>query len=88
MQNYPNPFNGSTVITYQNSEPANTVYLNIYDLLGKQVWSRQFENQPAGTYSVIWDGHDNEGNPLASGIYLYELRTNRFQQIKKLMLIQ
>ncbi|MEW6507238.1 MAG: T9SS type A sorting domain-containing protein [Bacteroidota bacterium] len=88
-QNYPNPFNGTTNIQY--SLPANTkenVRLLIYDLLGRQIRILVDEEQKSGTYNVTWNGTDDLGKPCASGIYFYRIKTNTFQDVKKIVFLE
>ncbi len=86
-QNYPNPFNPSTVISY--NLPVNSfVVLKIYDMLGREVKTIVYSRMNAGSYNVIWNGDDNNGNKVPSGIYLYEITANNFIQSKKMILIK
>ena len=87
VQNYPNPFNPSTVINYSLQKPA-TVELFIYDMLGRRVADLVNKKQTAGTYSVNWNAADDDGNPLAAGIYFYKLQTESFSQVKKMILVK
>ncbi len=81
-QNYPNPFNPSTTINYSVPEQTN-VKIVIYDAIGNQV-DVLFDGQNApGNYSVKW----NAGN-LASGIYFYKMQTDKFSEVKKMLLMK
>jgi len=71
-QNYPNPFNPGTEIQFVLPESAN-VKLTIFNLLGKEVRIIFEGTRPAGVYSISWDGRDNQGTKLATGIYIYRL---------------
>ena len=72
-QNYPNPFNPSTTIKY--SIPVNSnIKLTVYNLLGQVVAVLANKDVSAGNYSVDWNGKDNGGLPVSSGIYFYELK--------------
>ena len=66
--------------------------LSIYNLLGEEVKTLVDENQPAGTYSVRWDGRDRYGKQVAGGIYLYKIEAvgslGRFVQSRKMILIK
>jgi len=92
LQNYPNPFNLSTTFTIVI--PALDVYSNganvkltIYDLQGNYVLSFR-ETYPApGAYQISWNGRDSMNRPVATGVYLYELRSQEERQIKKLLII-
>jgi len=81
-QNYPNPFNPTTAISYRLSA-VSEVELSVYNVLGEKVTTLVSESQRAGTYSVEWDA-----SGLASGIYYYELRTENFRDVKKMILIK
>lgn len=83
FQNYPNPFNGSTLIKYRLSKNLN-VNLKIYDLLGREVATLVDGKQDQGLHLVHWDGTNNLGQMVTSGIYLYEMRAGNFVEIKKL----
>ena len=88
LENYPNPFNSATQINYQL--PANAkIALKIYDIRGREMRTLVRGNKSAGYYSVIWDGKDNHGNAVSSGVYFYRLELNNgFAQIRKLLLIR
>ena len=86
-QNYPNPFNPTTVIDYQvlNSE---LVTIKVYDLLGKEIKTLVNEEKKSGIYSAVWNGKDNIGNEVPSGIYFYVIRAGNFEQVKKMVLLR
>ena len=86
-QNYPNPFNPETYIRYALPQDAK-VKLVIYDALGKKVKTLVNEHQSAGFKSARWDGKDETGNQAASGIYFYRLETEKFSEVKKMMLVK
>lgn len=86
-QNFPNPFNPATEIRYQISERRRTV-LTIYSILGERVRTLVDEVQPAGTYSVTWDGTDTSGQKVTSGIYLYRLQSGDLVASRKLILVK
>ncbi|MCK4893111.1 MAG: carboxypeptidase regulatory-like domain-containing protein, partial [Calditrichia bacterium] len=75
FQNYPNPFNPTTTIRY-GLKQASDVKLKIYNLLGQEVRTLISAQQEAGYQSIVWDGRDNRGTPVASGIYIYQLAAN------------
>lgn len=81
-QNYPNPFNPETVINYQ-IPTAGKVSLKVYDVLGKEVASLVDEVKQSGTYKVKF-----KSSNLASGIYIYTIRSNDFVSSKKMMLLK
>ncbi|MCX7798695.1 MAG: T9SS type A sorting domain-containing protein [Melioribacter sp.] len=86
-QNYPNPFNPSTTISFQIAELSN-VKLIIYDALGREIKKLIDEVKPAGKYSVLWDGSDNTGNKVTSGVYFYKIIAGNFIQTKKMILMK
>ncbi len=87
QQNYPNPFNSKTVITFSLANSEN-VELTIYNIRGQQV--RKLVSQPyeAGTQRVTWNGLDNHGISLASGLYIYQIQAGEFKQQRKLLFIK
>ena len=86
-QNYPNPFNPSTTIRYALPGDAN-VRLRVYDIAGRLVKTLIQGTQNAGYYYVMWDGTDNTGKAIASGIYIYELVAGDFRQVNKMMFLK
>ncbi len=91
-QNYPNPFNPTTQINYQLPQNAH-VNLVIYDQLGQLVRQLVNREQPAGSYSIQWDGLNKSGNAVASGIYLYRVEVtisnaSTFADTKKMVLLK
>ena len=85
--NYPNPFNPSTTIGYRIPGKS-MVDVTIFNVLGQKVKSIVHRKQPAGYYRVIWDGTDDSGKPVASGIYLYQLKTETFVKTRKMILLR
>ncbi len=88
LQNFPNPFNPETSIRY-NIPEANHVKLVVYDLLGRQL--RVLVNnelQNAGYYTVTWNGRDDKGRPVASGVYIYRISTNSQAIVRKMILLK
>jgi len=75
LQNYPNPFNSTTAISYQllAVSPHHTT-LKIYNILGQKIRTLVDEEQRASNYRVLWDGRDDGGKPVASGVYLAKLQ--------------
>jgi photosystem II stability/assembly factor-like uncharacterized protein len=86
-QNYPNPFNPATVIHYQLPE-VSLVNLSVYNMLGQKVKTVLSENQIAGNHTAKWDGTNDRGEPVASGIYIYQLQAGKYVQSKKMMLLK
>lgn len=86
-QNYPNPFNPETQIRYYLSGQTD-VSLNIYNLLGEKVFTLYEGIQPEGVYTVQWNGRDEAGRNLASGIYFYRLMAGEHVEIRKMTKMQ
>lgn len=86
-QNYPNPFNPVTTIEYYLPKSAE-VKISVYNILGQKVSTLVNEYQTAGLRRVIWDGKDERGNSVASGIYFYKLSVPEFSKTKKMLLIK
>ena len=74
-QNFPNPFNSSTTIAYNISQSA-VVNVSIYDLSGRLIRELELDYKQPGRYQKSWDGKDNTGRSVASGIYCYQLMVN------------
>jgi hypothetical protein len=86
-QNFPNPFNPSTTLAYSLKE-AGHVTINIYNILGQNVRTLVDEYQNAGSYTKVWDGHDDAGNEVASGVFFYRIKSGDFTDIKKMVLMK
>jgi len=85
--NYPNPFNPTTTIRYQIPQPGK-VKIVIYNLAGQIVRTLLNTEQTAGSYEQTWDGRDNLGKEVASGIYLYNLSAKNFRKSYKMTLLR
>ena len=88
-QNYPNPFNPQTEINY-SLPVTGEVRLTVYNLLGQRVVTIVNEIQQAGNYRASWNGHDEFGKSVSSGIYLYNLNVSngKFSETKKMLLLK
>ncbi len=87
QQNAPNPFNSDTVISWFLLEPG-PVRLEVFSLTGQRVAVLHQGRQQAGYYRLHWDGRDDEGRPLGSGVYLYRLVTGESVMTRKLTLLR
>ena len=87
MQNHPNPFNPVTQISYHLPH-STKVSLKIYNIQGQVIKTLVDEFQTAGIKSVVWNGLDEQGRKVASGIYVYQLTAGQFSMAKKMLLIQ
>ena len=90
LANYPNPFNPETWIPYQLAKPAE-VSISIYSADGKVIRTLQLGNMPAGNYksrtrAAHWDGKNNTGEPVASGVYFYTLKAGEFSATRKMLI--
>jgi hypothetical protein len=86
-QNYPNPFNPTTTIDF-TLERSMDIDLSVYNVIGQKVATLVSGQREIGSYSVIWNGADDSGNPIASGIYFYRLTTEQYSRTCKMMLMK
>ena len=86
-QNSPNPFNPTTAISYTLASREN-VSLAIYDVGGKLVRTLESGSRDLGTHSVSWDGRDNAGSTVGSGVYFYRLDAGKFSATKKMVMLK
>ncbi|MDP3444859.1 MAG: FlgD immunoglobulin-like domain containing protein, partial [Ignavibacteria bacterium] len=84
-QNYPNPFNPETAISYTLAKQE-FVTVKIYDALGKEIRTLVNQEREAGSYKTNWNGTDDNGNLVSSGIYFYKINAGKFSQTKKMVL--
>jgi hypothetical protein len=87
FQNYPNPFNPTTTIDYAVSKQS-FVSLKVYNLLGQEVKSLVAEEKSVGVHKAQWDGVDNAGVAVPSGMYLYKMVAGSFSETKKMMFLK
>jgi len=85
--NYPNPFNASTRISFSLSKPG-PASLVIYDIMGREVTTLINESLDAGNHNIIWDGMNDNGNPVASGMYFYRLAQHDDVITKNMMMLK
>ena len=86
-QNYPNPFNARTTIFYQIPTDGR-VQLTLFNMNGQRVKALIDAPRAAGTHNAVWDGTDDLGRPVGSGVYLYRLRAGSLQQTRRLVLVK
>ena len=86
-QNYPNPFNAETMIKYQLPQDAK-VQLSIFNLLGQEIRTLVYEQKNAGYHTTNWDGKDNSGKDVVSGVYIYRIKAGEFVEEKKMVVIR
>jgi flagellar hook assembly protein FlgD len=88
-QNFPNPFNSQTIFLLDVPEPAQ-VEISIYNILGQKVRTleNRFFSQPVRGYRIAWDGKDEEGRNLPSGVYFCRLESQKFKTVRKVVLMR
>ncbi len=86
-QNYPNPFNPTTTIAY-NLASDGPVTLEVYNIKGQKVTTLVNKQQSAGSHTIVWDGKDDSGRAVSSGVYHYRLRTNNNYVSRKMLLMK
>lgn len=87
LGNYPNPFNPETVITYSVKDPA-PVRIEIFNAKGQRVRTLVNADQPTGWYKALWNGKDDRGRPVSSGVYMYRMTAGNYQCSRKMILMQ
>ncbi len=89
-QNHPNPFNPTTSIQYtvSNGQISQPTTLRIYNILGQKVKTLVDDERKPGRYRVVWDGKDDSGSDVSSGIYFYVLEAGESKETRKMVLIQ
>jgi len=86
-QNYPNPFNAGTKILFSIYDESD-VTINIFDMLGRRVCSLLDNQLQAGDYTVNWDGRSDSGERMSSGVYFYNLKTDGFEDSRKMVILK
>ncbi|MCB0292142.1 MAG: T9SS type A sorting domain-containing protein, partial [Calditrichaeota bacterium] len=85
--NYPNPFNPSTTIAYQLPQSV-PVTLTVYNLLGQRVRRLVQGVLPPGYYQAVWNGRNDAGVAVGSGIYIYRFEAGDYRQVRKMILLK
>ena len=85
--NFPNPFNPSTTISFELKYDTN-VNITIFNIRGQRVKTLIHEEREAGSHNIHWNGIDENGNEMASGIYFYRMQTPDFVQVKRAILMK
>jgi hypothetical protein len=86
-QNYPNPFNPSTTIKFVLNKPGNAA-IKVYNSLGKEITILINEYLPSGEKEIAWDGKDNNGNTVSSGVYFIQMTADSFRQTIKAVFLK
>lgn len=89
-QNYPNPFNASTTITYTVPEmpESGSLRLDIFDIQGRLIRTLAQGTAAAGSHQILWNGTNEQGEMVPSGIYFYRLQAGSFQEIKRMVMLK
>lgn len=88
VSNYPNPFNPETTIMFTTGNNAN-IEISIYNIKGQKIKTLANEKMEAGEHQVVWNGTDDNGNSVSSGIYFYKMRSDgRYTSTKKMILMK
>ena len=85
--NYPNPFNPTTTISFNLAAESN-VTIDVYNIKGQKVKSLLNDQLPTGQHSVVWDGLDDNGKTVTSGIYFYKIVAGENTEMKKMLLLK
>ncbi len=89
LSNYPNPFNPTTTISFTVTQTSSFVNLTIYNIKGRKIKHLIKDQLSAGQHSVVWDGKDDYGKKVSSGVYLYKLTVNdKTKLVKKCILLK
>jgi WD40 repeat protein len=86
-QNFPNPFNPSTAIQFELTVPCR-VDLQVYSASGRRIVSLVEDQLPHGRHEVVWNGRNDAGRPVASGIYFYRLKAGGFSETRRMLLVK
>jgi hypothetical protein len=84
---YPNPFNSATIIEYAIPR-GRSVSMTVCDVAGRRVRTLVDERKPGGSFRVVWDGTDESGRPVASGVYFCRLAAGEIVESRKLVLLK
>jgi hypothetical protein len=76
IYNYPNPFNPETTIIFSSTKDTKNTEISIYNIKGQRIKSFKIQNSKSNINKVVWDGMDDYGNPVSSGVYFYQLNIN------------
>ncbi|MFH1892569.1 MAG: T9SS type A sorting domain-containing protein [Candidatus Zixiibacteriota bacterium] len=86
-QNYPNPFNATTRIIYEVPKTAH-VKIEVFNIMGQKVTTLIDREESVGVHAIEWNGLDQSGNAVASGVYLYRLTCDDYGSEKKMVLLK
>ncbi|MBI9030410.1 T9SS type A sorting domain-containing protein [bacterium] len=84
---YPNPFNPSTTISYTLKEAGN-VKIEVFDIKGRKIWDKSVTHDLPGLHSIVWNGLNNKGKEVASGLYYCRLSSGNYRETNKMVLLK
>jgi hypothetical protein len=87
QQNFPNPFNPSTEIRFDLPEEGQ-VELSVFNMQGQKVRTLESGIMTPGYHAVIWNGTNNNGSRVSTGMYFYSIQTNKFQAVRKMLFLK
>jgi len=87
LQNSPNPFNPETEIRFELAATSD-VSITVFDAVGRLIRVLEGGNRPAGVHAVRWNGRDDSGQPVSSGVYFYRMKSSNFDQTRKMVLLK
>jgi len=87
LSNYPNPFNPSTTISFDLSADGNVV-IDIFNIRGQKVKTLVNEHFNAGTHNVVWNGFDDNGRNVSSGVYFFKMQTEGFTSTRRMVMMK
>jgi FlgD Ig-like domain len=85
---HPNPFNPSTTISFSVTQTSSFVNLEVFNIKGEKVKQLLSERLSAGQHSIVWNGEDESGKPVASGVYYCRMQVAEFHSVKKMILLK
>jgi hypothetical protein len=86
--NYPNPFNPTTTISFSTTDSSENTEICIYNLKGQKVKTLLNEVVPAGQHSIVWNGRNEYGKSVSSGVYFYKMKKGNYQETKRMLLLK
>ena len=86
-QNYPNPFNGATSISFAIEKPG-VINLGVYNIIGQRIKTLVNTEMGVGEYTITWDGTDEYGADVASGIYFYRMTADEYVRCRKMLYLK
>lgn len=86
--NFPNPFNPETTISFSTTECTENTEISVFNLKGQKIKTLVNEILASGNHSVVWDGTDESGKTVSSGVYLYKMKAGDYQKIRKMILMK